>query len=191
MDPASATQNSNIFTFEPININRNRIYFEEINGLKYFYLGHFNDCNHTLVTALATFDSNYQVIECDIEATIIEDYQALKDQDNNLSLSDLFSLKDQLIQNEKYILSLKDKKIIAALMINGHEIPVSTNDLLEEFIKEDKKQYMDHNDLVLDYVCNSLSSNKLYRSKNPLQEVEKAYRTKQLIKTEPAQKIAG
>lgn len=191
MDPASANQKSKIIPFELVNINQNRIYFEENNGEKRFYLAHLNDCNHTLVTATATLDSDYQITECDIEAIRIDDYTSLKKQDEILSLNDLFTLKEELDRSESYILALKEGKIIAALLINGHEIPISISELLDEFLKEDEEKYMDHSDLILEYICVSLSNARLYKSTKPLQEVEKVYQAKKLIKTREATQIAG
>ncbi len=190
MDPASANQKSRIIPFPSVNINQNRIYFEDDNGRKHYFLANLNDCNHTLVTATATLDSNYQILECDIEAVKIIDYQALKKQEEDLSLSDLFTLKEKLAQNERYILTLKEGSLTTLLLIEGHKIPVSISTLLDEFLKEDEEKYMDHIDLILDYICISLSNDRLYKSKKPLQEVEKFYQAKRLIKTKE-QQIAG
>ena len=62
MDPASANQKSRIIPFPSVNINQNRIYFEDDNGRKHYFLANLNDCNHTLVTATAKLDSNYQIL---------------------------------------------------------------------------------------------------------------------------------
>ena len=188
MEPASANQKTNIIQFEPVNINRPHVYFEQNKGGKHFFLAHFNDCNHTLVTGEATLDDYYDIIDCHIEATRLDDYEHLKTKAQTLGISDLFDLSIALNDHEKYILSANRNQTTAILQINGQEIPLSIIDLLDEFLKEDDEKYMDDTDLMLDYICTTLSSAKRYKSKEVFQKIERLYQTKTLIKTE---KIAG
>jgi len=184
MDPDSGPKNTNTIDLPNKICNQNRVYFEELNGQKIFYLANFNDCNHSLVTCKAMFDDNYNLLSCYINISLLDgDYHSISNQDKILSLSDLFEIANKFNSKERFYLSFDGENICAYMIGNDYQIETTVDWILSYALKEDDFRYMDINDKMLEFLCLKLLSRKHYRRTSPFQIVENSQKNKIIIKT--------
>ncbi len=173
MDPDSGPKNNKLITPSLSTFDSNRISFEDSSEGKVFYLGHFNDCNNSLVTCKIVLNDNYNLSSCYLEVTLLDDkYFSFKEKDNELSLNDLFEISDKLSKNPKYILFSDGKKVESFLSENETKVNLSVSIILDNALKEDEFKYMDISDRMIDYLY---SCSKWYRSNAIFKEVEQVY----------------
>lgn len=173
MDPDSGPKNNNLIRQNLDSFDCNRIGFEDSSEGKVFYLGHFNDCNNSLITCKIVLSNDYSLSSCLLEVTLLDDkYLSFKEKDSELSLNDLFEISDRLNKNSKYVLFVDGKNVESFLYENGLKVDLPISVILDNALKEDEFKYMDASDRMIDYLY---SCSKWYRSNDIFKEVEHVY----------------
>lgn len=189
MDPEPEPRNTNIIKFVPNDINRDRVYFEEIDGKKVFSLAHFNVCTHSLVTCQASFDGNYNLLSCNIDVNLLDSgYDLISENEDELPLDDLFIISGML-DNERLTLSYDGEKVLCYMIGDNYKVETQVGWILDYALKEDDFKFMDITDKMLEYLCTKVGSSRCYKSVLPFKRVENLYTPKSVLISKVMKKV--
>lgn len=190
MDPDSGPRNTKIISFIPENIEQEYISFDEVNDEKIFKIAYLNDCDLGLVTCMAKFDNNYNLLSCYIDIELLgEKYKTIKERQNSLSLNDLFVLADKYRNCEKLTLTFDGNKCLSYMIGEKYKTKTSPYWIASFALKEEENKYMDMSDKMIDYLCTKLDSKKRYKNIFPFKRVESIFRAKNISSKKLMKKI--
>jgi len=190
MDPDSGPRNTNIINFIPKNIEQEYISFDDVNDEKIFKITYLNDCDLALVTCMARFDKNYNLLSCYIDVKLLgENYKTIKEHQNSLSLNDLFMLADKYQNCEKLVLTYDGNKCLSYMIGENYKTKTIPYWIASFALKEEESKYMDMSDKMIDYLCAKLDSEKRYKTIFPFKRVESIFRAKNMSSKKLMKKI--
>lgn len=176
MEPDPGPTKTKIINFVPENIDKEHIYFEEINGEKIFKIAYLNDCSFSLVTSTARFDDNYKLLSCSINVQLLgKIYKNLRKHKNELLLDDLFTLTNKYHDKESLCLIYDGNSATSYMIGENYKIKTSTFWVANFALKEEEIQYMDYSDKMIYYFCSEFSPNKTYQNSALFKRIENSF----------------